>query len=983
MEFEKLSRPSDEAPRRRAGRTFCLVLAVALLGLAAAFPAAEARAAGLQRVADPCAGRLAGSRGRLGSGALRPGPGCDDRDAPSGPVLRVLVFSRTAGFRHPSIAEAGTFFSSLPRSEGIAATITEDPSSFRDDVLDDFDVVAFVNTTGDVLDEAQQAALERFVRSGRGFVGVHSAADTEYDWTWYGELVGAYFISHPILPVEVEVTTEEPRDPATEHLPAQFLFTDEIYNFDSNPRFDHEILLTVDEAGFIYPNLPDTPSMGADHPVAWHKEFDGGRSFYTNLGHRPETWSDPRFQEHLLEGIRWAAGPPSWSLIPLSGQARNPLAMAIAPDGRVFFIERTGEVWVWSPDTGRVTQVAKLAVSISGENGLLGIGLDPDFDANRLVYLFWALDDYHPDPGVDPDDLPYEGPLGENVLARFPLRDDGTLDLDAGEELLRTPSERIGGHEGGQIDFLPDGTLLLAVGDNAIPNVFEEPDQPFGFPPLDNRPNRERYDARRTAGNPFDLRGKILRLNPDGSIPPGNLFPPDGSEGRPEIYVMGARNPFRATVDPVTGRLYFGDIGPDASTEGPRGPRGYDEVNVVDAPGNYGWPYCIGPNLAYREYDYATKVVGEPFSCEGYVPATLAYDYETVSQLALGALSEEGRPIGRSAMAGVVVRRPPGRAPFRLPDLYEGALLMTEWTRDLIVAVYADSDGKLQRTRRVVPFFHFHRPVDLEIGPDGALYVLEYGSGFGGDNDDAQLVRIEYSERGDLTPVAVATASRTAGIAPLDVHLSAAGSRAPGAGDVIVSYEWDLDGDGNPDDFRPELDHTFTASGVTYATLVVTDGEGRRSFPNVVEIAIGNEPPTVTIETPVEGQTIVAGSRVRVRGRVEDREDGTGACDRLTWQVFLGHNAHSHPQNYFTGCETEFVARVPEDHGSAADLFLVVELTYQDLGAPNGARPLTGSASVRLNVTPATAEEGQEQDPEEGGEDGHDHEHDHDHDHVH
>jgi cytochrome c len=947
----RFRRSSDRATRRlQAGTALCLVLALGLAGVAfeGATPSG-ASAASLRRVSDPCARTLPGAARRGGSGAIRPvGGRCGEPEAED--RLQVLVFSRTAGFRHPSIAEAQAFFADLPASEGIAATTTEDPTVFQDESLAPYDVVAFVNTTGDVLDDAQQAALERFVRSGRGFVGVHSAADTEYDWSWYGDLVGAYFTSHPLLPVEVEVTTEDGSHPSTDHLPAKFLFTDEIYNFDRNPRFDHEILLTIDEAGFIYPNIPDTPSMGDDHPIAWHKEFGGGRSFYTNLGHSPESWADPRFQEHLLEGIRWAAGPPSWNFIPVSRQARNPLSMAIAPDGRVFYIERTGEVWIWSPETGRVTQAAKLTVSLSGENGLLGIGLDPDFESNSLVYLFYALDDYHPDPGVDPDDLPYEGPLGENVLVRYPLRDDDTIDLDAGEELLRTPSERIGGHEGGQIVFAPDGTLLLSVGDNAIPNVFDEPDQPFGFPPLDARPERERYDARRTSSNPFDLRGKILRIRPDGSIPDGNLFPADGSQGRPEIYVMGVRNPFRSAIDPETGRLWFGDIGPDAATDGRRGPRGHDEINVVDEPGNYGWPYCIGPNLPYNAYDYATKEVGEPFSCEGYVPATLAYDYTTVTELALGALSPEGGLIGRSAMAGDVVRRPDGRAPFRLPDRYDGALLMTEWTRDLIVAVDAGPNGELERTRRVVPFFDFHRPVDLEIGPDGALYVLEYGTGFGGNNDDAQLVRIEYSERGDLTPVAVATASRTAGVAPLEVHLSAAGSRAPGAAGEIRSYEWDLDGDGRPDAFTPEVDHTFTQNGVNYVSLVVTDAAGRRSFPDVAEIAIGNEPPTVTIELPAEGATVVAGSQVQVRGRVEDLEDGVGACDRLNWQVFLGHNAHSHPGLFFTGCEPQFIARVPADHGAAEDLFLVLELTYQDKGGANGARPLTGTASVRLNV---------------------------------
>jgi len=920
-----------------------VLVALAIVTLPGPRGEAQARS---KPVVHGCTRPLPGAGKVTGKGIVRPGGrACEAAEA--GEPLRILVFTRTAGFRHGSIADAQAFFSKLPAKEGIAATLTEDPAVFADAALADFDVVAFVNTTGEILNDEQQGALERFVQSGRGWVGVHSAADTEYQWNWYGRLVGAYFISHPLLPVEVDVTTEDGDHPSTDHLPKSFKFTDEIYNFDRNPRYDNAILLTIDEAGFIYPNIPDTPSMGADHPVAWYKEFDGGRSFYTNLGHRPDTWRDPLFQEHLLDGIRWAAGPPSWSAIPVSRQARNPMSMDVAPDGRVFYVERTGEVWIWSPETGRATIAAAFDVSLQGENGLMGIGLDPDFARTPFVYLFYAENDFFPPPDYDADALPYDGPLGENVLARLRLSADGTLDLDSYEELLRTPSERVGGHEGGQITFMPDGTLLLSVGDNT--NPFGDAQ---GFAPLDNRPERDRYDARRTSQNPDDLRGKILRLNRDGSIPSGNMFPRDGSQGRPEIYAMGMRNPYRTAVDPETGRAYFGDIGPDAAIDGPRGPRGYDEVNVVDGPANYGWPFCIGPNLPYFEYDYVTEtVVGGPYSCDGYVPAALAYDYVTVSELALGnARGAEGTVTGRSAMAGAVVRKPGGRAPFRLPDRYEGELLMTDWTRDLIAAVDVDRAGALQRVRRVVPFVTLNRPIDLEIGPDGALYVLEYGTGFGGDNDDAQLLRIEYSESGELTPVASATASRIAGVAPLSVHLSAAGSRAPGAGGVIRSYEWDVDGDGSADYFTPEVEHTFTTSGLNYASLVITDGQGRRSFPDVVEIAIGNDPPVVTIETPADGTVVKRGSNVAVRGRAVDREDGTAGCNRLAWDVRLGHNAHSHPQRVFNGCEALFRVEVPADHGTASDLFLVVELRYEDKGGPNGERPLTGLASIRLKV---------------------------------
>jgi hypothetical protein len=301
-------------------------------------------------------------------------------------------------------------------------------------------------------------------------------------------------------------------------------------------------------------------------------------------------------------------------------------------------------------------------------------------------------------------------------------------------------------------------------------------------------------------------------------------------------------------------------------------------------------------------------------------------------------------------MAGVVVRKGDGPAPFRLPGRYEGSLLMTDWTRDIIAAVDVDREGALRSVRRVLPFVRMHRPIDLEIGPDGALYVLEYGTGFGGDNDDAQLLRIEHSEDGDLTPVAVATASQTAGVVPLTVQLSAAGSRAPGAGGVIRSYAWDVNGDGATDYDTPEVEHTFTAGGFSYASLVVTDGDGRRSFPDVVEITTGNEPPVVTIERPAPGTVIRRGSQVAVRGRAVDREDGEAACDRLDWDVRLGHNAHAHPQRIFKGCEALFLAEVPADHGTASELFLVIELRYEDKGGPNGERPLTGVATLKLAV---------------------------------
>lgn len=853
----------------------------------------------------------------------------------------MLVFSRTTGFRHDSIPDAVDVLTSLSEQSGIRAEATEDPAWFTDDVLSQYDVVLFANTTGDVLDDAQQAAMERFVRAGGGYVGVHSAADTEYGWPWYGRLVGAYFRSHPLLPVDVEVTTERSGHPSTADLDETFRFTDEIYNFDRNPRSDNAILLTVDEEGFIYPNTDGGPSMGADHPIAWYKEFDGGRSFYTNLGHRKETWRDPLFQQHLLAGIRWAASPLRWNEITLTERPRNPLAMDVASDGRVFWVERAGELRIWDPRSGHVRIAARLDVSRVGENGLLGLALAPSFDSSGEIYLYYSA----PDPeGLEAgtEDL-----VGENRLARFRMSDRFTLDRGSEEILLRVPSAR-SNHEGGDLEFGPDGTLYLSIGDNT--NPFGDTN---GYAPLDKREGQILFDAERTAQNPSDLRGSILRLRPDGSPAPGNLYSSDGSNGRPEIYVKGTRNPFRIAVDPRSGRLFWGDVGPDAFIEGPQGPRGYDEINVADGPGNYGWPHCIGFNLPYRRYDFATQEVGEPFPCDGFRPATMAYDYVTVEYLALGRAFDvnDDSVTGRTAIAGTVLATTSGR--FSLPASLRGTLLMAEWTRDILAAVRVSVSGELQSVERIVPWMSFARPIDLRVGPDGALYVLEYGTAFGGDNPDAKLTRIEYAENGGLTPVAVIDSSPEYGAAPLTVELSGASSRAPNAD--LVAWEWDLDGDGAVDARGPEITHTFAEEGTYAVSLTVRNSRGDESFPAVERFFVGNSPPVVTIDEPTAETVIVEGVATPFRGSAIDPEEGELPCNRLIWDVRLGHNAHAHPVAELSGCEGSFVP-ILGGHEPGQNLFVSVELRATDRGGPGDDTALTGSAQVELEVSTGETE---------------------------
>jgi type 1 glutamine amidotransferase len=213
----------------------------------------------------------------------------------------VLVFSKTAGYRHESIAAGLAAIKSLGEENHFRVDATEDASAFIDETLASYRVVVFLSTTGDVLDSNQQAAFERFIRRGNGFVGVHSATDTEYDWPWYGQLVGAYFKKHPsIQPATLKVV--DATHVSTRHLPAEWKRTDEWYDFREDPSPNVTVLLRIDETTYT------GGTMGASHPMAWCHTFDGGRAWYTELGHTKQSYDEPLYLEHLLGGIEWTAG---------------------------------------------------------------------------------------------------------------------------------------------------------------------------------------------------------------------------------------------------------------------------------------------------------------------------------------------------------------------------------------------------------------------------------------------------------------------------------------------------------------------------------------------------------------------------------------------------------------------------------------------------------------------------------------------------
>jgi cytochrome c len=236
------------------------------------------------------------------------------------PPARILAFTKTAGFRHDSISAALRAVRELGADAGLAVDATEDARAFSDASLARYAAVVFLLTTGDVLDDGQQAAFERFVRAGGGFVGVHSAADTEYEWPWYGGLVGTYFTNHPQIQRAV-VEVADARHPSTVGLPRRWTRTDEWYNFAAPLRGAIRILATLDETSYS----PGEGAMGAEHPIAWSHEYEGGRAWYTGGGHTDESYSEPLFRRHLLGGIRYAAGltPPRIDSVTTTVRARR------------------------------------------------------------------------------------------------------------------------------------------------------------------------------------------------------------------------------------------------------------------------------------------------------------------------------------------------------------------------------------------------------------------------------------------------------------------------------------------------------------------------------------------------------------------------------------------------------------------------------------------------------------------------------------
>jgi cytochrome c len=562
----------------------------------------------------------------------------------------------------------------------------------------------------------------------------------------------------------------------------------------------------------------------------------------------------------------------------------EPMEFNFIDNDRVLIVERKGGVKILNLKTKEIKLIAMIPVNTKytskegavseAEEGLVGMAVHPKFNENHWVYLYYA----------DPDK-----PM--HVMARWELHGDSLYPATK-KIVLEIPTQReVCCHTGGGMVFDNQENLYLTVGNNTW-------NPPNGTSSMDERPGRESFDDQRGSGNTNNLHGKILRIHPeaDGSytIPDGNLFPKGTPKTRPEIYVMGDRNPWRVTVDSKTGFLYWGEVGPDASEDSVWGSKGFDEYNQARKAGYFGWPYFIGDNQTYAKYNPVTGTYGERSDPNHPVNNSpnndgmkelpppqkplIWYPYGKSDSFPLLGSS------GRSATGGPVFRKADfknGKRPF--PDYYEGKWLITDFMRGWIMSVSMDDAGNYKSMEQFLPAENFSSAIDMKFSPEGDLYVLEYGSAWFRGNANSALVRIEYNG-GNRKPSVEVSADKLAGAIPFSVKLSSQGTMDYDAYDKdALKYEWKVvSGDQTiKTSTEPNPSITLDKAGKYRCTLTVTDTKGEANS-KTLDLEAGNEPPAVSLDITKGNKTFFfPGSPIEYNIDVKDKEDGTVADGKI------------------------------------------------------------------------------------------------------
>ena len=514
--------------------------------------------------------------------------------------------------------------------------------------------------------------------------------------------------------------------------------------------------------------------------------------------------------------------PPdsSFQKVVIDDSPGEPMDLAVMPDGRVLHVTRQGQVWLHDPDTGLKTLAAELDVYQHDEEGLQNIALDPNFEQNGWVYMYYSPPlntpvDNPATPTVNEGDAPEFGTAadwerfkGVIRLSRFQWDEaTDTIDLDSEEQIIDVPVDRgICCHVGGDIVFDGEGNLYLSTGDDT------NPFQSGGYTPIDERAGRNpAFDAQRTSANTNDLRGKVLRITPtEGggyTIPEGNLFEDNDPLTRPEIYLMGLRNPFRIEYNREEGELYVADYSPDAQVADPLARAGRPgQVVHRDRAGQLRLallrhrPAAV-PRLQLRHQHVGRAVqLRQPGQhvAEQHRPhhsCRRSHSRRSGTRTASRRSSRSSRRAGsarwRVRPTSSTARRPRAATPPRGRQYYDNVPLFYEWTRDYIKEFRLNaSRTQVADINSVLDSFALVHPIDIEFGPDGSLYVLNYGQGFFGQNQPgAELVRIDYlgntkgnsGKAGNFAPTVSIQSTAAFGLTPLTVRFTSTVSDPEGA----------------------------------------------------------------------------------------------------------------------------------------------------------------------------------------------------------
>ena len=636
----------------------------------------------------------------------------------------------------------------------------------------------------------------------------------------------------------------------------------------------------------------------------------------------------------------------------------NPTAIEFAADGRVFVAEKSGRIKIFSNLNDSTPDLfADLSANVHNfwDRGMLGLALDPGFTTGRpYVYVLYTFD--APIGGSPPtwgDNCPTPpGPTGDGcvVSARLSrLTANGNQMTGPEQVLINDWCQQYPSHSIGSLAFGGDGALYVSGGDGASFNFADwgqdgNPLNPCGDPPggpgdplspptaeggaLRSQDLRTPFDPLHPS-DPTSLDGAILRINPDtGQGMPDNPLAGSSDPNERRIIAHGLRNPFRITIRPGTSEVWFGDVGWNT----------WEEINRIADPlgfvENFGWP-CYEGVGHQPGYDSANLNICENLYAQGTgfdVPPHYAPPYYTYNHSAKVVPGESCPPNpdgtgASSSTAGVAFYT---GGPF--PDSYDGALFFADYSRDCIWVMFPGTNGLPNPNNKATFVAPAANPVDLQVGPDGALYYPDF--------DGGTIRRIAYAA--NQPPIASATGSPTNGPAPLTVNFNGNGSSDPEGGPL--TYAWDLDGDGAFDDSTAvQPTYTYTQPGTYNARLRVTDNQNQSATSAPVAISANNTPPTGTIDAPAAGTTWKVGDLISFDGSATDPQQGTLPDSALSWELIMHHcpsDCHTHVIQTWLGDPLTWFFNAP-DHEYPS--YLELRLTATDAGG------LTDTKSLRLD----------------------------------